>query len=412
MSKKDKGTGPGRAPRDADPAVDGADLAQGGRVPADRASSTGASPPPTMIVGGRRVTIDTEALDSLNLSAREREEIIRNISLGRYSVGDEVQMADAGPSSNPTPKEDDEKFRELENTIRDLRARLAQTGRSGEEVRRLRAEIDQKEKLRHVWHRVSDSARLLLMASEEFRKSFDRESCSAFVLSIDIRRSTELMLKANHPRDFARFILDLSQDLRSIVWAHFGIFDKFTGDGILAFFPDFYTGPDAGFLAVMAAEMCHKAFARVYATHRDCFISILKDVGLGIGVDYGEVFLVSHLGELTVVGNPVVYACRLGNAPAGVTLLNDRARRVIAEKYQETFEIHEGEIEIKNEGTTIVHSVKQRQDGEGDFRNISFPAWQHRAIVAQYRKEAAAQRDVMSGGRQDEQARADEAPTS
>ena len=34
----------------------------------------------------------------------------------------------------------------------------------------------------------------------------------------------------------------------------YGVFDKFTGDGILAFFPEFFSGPDAGFLAIRAAD--------------------------------------------------------------------------------------------------------------------------------------------------------------
>src|SRR5437879_4747931 len=38
------------------------------------------------------------------------------------------------------------------------------------------------------------------------------------------------------------------------------------------------------------------------------FSSIRKDVGLGIGIDYGDVSLVSQMGGITVVGAPVVYA--------------------------------------------------------------------------------------------------------
>jgi hypothetical protein len=38
----------------------------------------------------------------------------------------------------------------------------------------------------------------------------------------------------------------------------------------------------------------------------------LKDTGLGIGIDFGATRLVQMAGGLSVVGAPVVYACRLG----------------------------------------------------------------------------------------------------
>jgi class 3 adenylate cyclase len=71
-------------------------------------------------------------------------------------------------------------------------------------------------------------------------------------------------------------------DLGQTIIGNLGVFDKFTGDGILAFFPEFYSGPDAGYLAIQAADACHKVFADHYTNSRKCFISVLKDTGLGI----------------------------------------------------------------------------------------------------------------------------------
>jgi len=91
---------------------------------------------------------------------------------------------------------------------------------------------------------------------------------------------------------------------------HFGIFDKFTGDGILAFFPEFFTGKRCRYHGVAAAHEATTIFAKCYKDHRPSFKSVLTDVGLTAGIDYGPVHLVRVADGLTVVGEPVVYACR------------------------------------------------------------------------------------------------------
>src|SRR4051812_3379022 len=118
---------------------------------------------------------------------------------------------------------------------------------------------------------------------------------------VDIRRSTELMLKARRPDLFASFMMTLCRDLAAIIKNHFGVFDKFTGDGILAFFPEFFTGSDAGFHAVAAATEAHRTFTELYKQHRSSFTTILTDVRLAIGLDYGTVHLVNLADGLTVV---------------------------------------------------------------------------------------------------------------
>jgi class 3 adenylate cyclase len=176
-------------------------------------------------------------------------------------------------------------------------------------------------------------------------------------MSVDIRRSTDLMLKARRPQAFAQFITTLCVSLANIVWEHHGIFDKFTGDGILAFFPKFHTGADAGYWAVKAADASHKTFAKVYKKHHHCFTCVPQGAGLGIGIDYGTTHLVTVSGNLTVVGTPVVYACRLGGAPARMTLLNQRAYEQIRRKHGPYCRFERTELEVKGEGKLLAYSV-------------------------------------------------------
>jgi class 3 adenylate cyclase len=180
----------------------------------------------------------------------------------------------------------------------------------------------------------------------------------AFVVSIDIRRSTELMLKADNPVHFANFLVTLSKYLKETVFLYNGIFEKFTGDGILAFFPKNFCGEHAGFYAICAAEACHKEFDGYYRKYRNVFKSILLDVGLGIGIDYGKISIAYANDSLTIVGEPVVYACRMSGAPAGKTYLNQRAYvEILSHGHSKSLCIKETEIEIKHEKNLLAYSV-------------------------------------------------------
>lgn len=223
-------------------------------------------------------------------------------------------------------------------------------------------EFNKKVRLRHLVNRVNGSAKRKLLESEEFANLFERtEPCSALIMAVDIRRSTELMLKARQPQLYADFIISLCTELTKIITDNYGVFDKFTGDGILAFFPDFYSGDDSPYWVMKAAHECHNCFSRHYKAKRNCFNSILLEVGLGIGIDYGDTHLVKLQDGLTVIGSPVVYACRLSAANAGQTLLNQPAYEVISQKLGEYVNFQESEIPLKNEGRTLAYVATLRE---------------------------------------------------
>ncbi len=231
-------------------------------------------------------------------------------------------------------------------------------GREVENLRKNVEELNKKQRFQHLLYRVNESAKKKLLESEEFRNLFEEsEACNAVVISVDIRRSTELMLKAREPKLYADFITNLCADLTRIILDNYGVFDKFTGDGILAFFPEFYSGQDTPYLAIKAADECHSCFSMHYQAKRNCFNSFLLDVGLGIGIDYGESHLVNIQDGLTVIGTPVVYACRMSGAKAGQTLLNQPAYEITSEKFGEYINFQESEIDVKHEGRTLAYAA-------------------------------------------------------
>lgn len=262
--------------------------------------------------------------------------------------------------------------KKLRTSFNDLNQVTSDKDQKIEELRQLKEELQSKEKISHILPRICEDARQKLLTDNSFRELFqDAKSCESVVVSIDIRRSTELMLKARKPELFSKFITELSQKLSENILSNFGIFDKFTGDGILAFFPKFYSGEQAIIRALKAAEECHNIFKEHYKNSRECFNVFIKDVGLGIGIDYGTVTLVNTRNELTVVGIPVVYACRMGGAKAGETLLNQPAKEEISRLCDNYIKVSETELNIKNEGLALAYKIEIHKSSF----NVAKPDW-------------------------------------
>jgi class 3 adenylate cyclase len=263
-------------------------------------------------------------------------------------------------------------LREMSEKVNIAKSQIA----DADEQRKKISELLKKEQLQSILSRTSPDAHEQLLKDEAFRISLTTGSTDAFVMSIDLRRSTELMLKARSPELFAEFVQAVAMSLRTAVLAEYGVFDKFTGDGILAFFPVGFSGDDAGYRAIRAASRCHSNFSELYKEHRKCFDVVLRDIGLGIGIDFGQVNIAT-IGDLTVVGTPVVYACRLGAAPAGHTYLNQTAYEVVSEMYEQNMLFNETSLEFKHEGAMIAYDVQLSHVG----RIPSRPKWACDAIA-------------------------------
>ena len=263
---------------------------------------------------------------------------------------------------------DDPKVRALKKRILDLQAKVS---RQAQQLNTQQADKEQKDaqlqklnktllelkkdhKLDSLQGRVTAKVDL-----DVLRDTLLAEKAQpAFIVSIDIRRSTELMLKARTPAHFVNFMTELCTDLEAAIKDEFGVFDKFTGDGVLAFFPEAFSGPDAGYHAIAAAQKALAIFADCYRRRRSSFSTVLRDVNLTVGIDFGDVHLVQVGGVLSVVGNAVVYACRLSGGPAGTILLNQPAYEKISHAYGGLWLISETSTDIKHEGAVVCYELK------------------------------------------------------
>ncbi|REK27046.1 MAG: adenylate/guanylate cyclase domain-containing protein [Planctomycetota bacterium] len=225
---------------------------------------------------------------------------------------------------------------------------------------------------RAVLRRIAGNALQRLQQRCDILHQFKNEDpVRAYVVSIDIRKSTDLMLKATQPQRFAEFLLQIWDGFRKIICKNLGVFDKFTGDGVLAHFPEFFSGPDAGYRAISSAAECHALFDQQYCKNRDLFHTVLLDTGLGIGIDLGDVHLVEVNEELTVVGRPVVYACRFSGGPAGNTLLNQVAYEHLRDAYGQFVDFKEEVVDLKHEGRVRAYRVSLNRTKY----NAVFPDW-------------------------------------
>jgi class 3 adenylate cyclase len=151
----------------------------------------------------------------------------------------------------------------------------------------------------------------------------DTTPLQMFVMAADIRESTLLMKEAVRFEQFAKIMDKFVSAVRSGIGTPGGWFDKFTGDGFLAY----WIAPAqpkeeyqrrfveaAGNLAHTAHELIDLFHRRVLEDFRRNSRNLSDGVGLSIGLDAGPGFLVEIAGELTLVGPPVVGAVRMVNA--------------------------------------------------------------------------------------------------
>jgi class 3 adenylate cyclase len=153
----------------------------------------------------------------------------------------------------------------------------------------------------------------------------DGEPIQMFVIAADIRESTTLMKESVRFERFALIMDKYVSSVRSGIRRSGGWFDKFTGDGFLAYWivqsapPDEYEErfvQTTGNIAHTAHSLVQLFHRRVLEDFRSNSRNLSSGVGLSMGLDAGPGYLVKIADELTIVGPPVVGAVRMVSAAA------------------------------------------------------------------------------------------------
>jgi class 3 adenylate cyclase len=151
----------------------------------------------------------------------------------------------------------------------------------------------------------------------------DGRPIQMFVMAADIRESTTLMKESIRLERFAQVMDKFVSSVRRGIRASGGWFDKFTGDGFLAYWvvqdgdADTYeerfvqTTGNVAHTAHLLTDLFHR---RVLEDFRSNSRNLSGGVGLSMGLDGGPGYLVKIADELTVVGPPVVGAVRMVTA--------------------------------------------------------------------------------------------------
>ncbi|MCG3196652.1 MAG: adenylate/guanylate cyclase domain-containing protein [Candidatus Omnitrophica bacterium] len=144
----------------------------------------------------------------------------------------------------------------------------------------------------------------------------------------DIRRSQDLMTYAADSDQFSHLMVEFIDRTQSLIDGHAGIFDKFTGDGFLAYFNDSVCR-EAGRDYLSSFEQFLRDEAAFANKHFAAWTKAVRKlppipVGLAMGADLGFVEFRDLGNHLVAVGDAIVWAVRMTRVGgAGEVVVNN-----------------------------------------------------------------------------------------
>jgi hypothetical protein len=149
--------------------------------------------------------------------------------------------------------------------------------------------------------------------SPSIRKSISEiTAIEAIVLTVDIRRSSSVLKESIDIPQYAKILDDFVAEFRTVLHYHGGWFDKFTGDGFIC-----YWLVENSFADRMETvlDFCCSVMDNFRTYYYPAFVSNMRNepagIGLSIGVDAGPCYLTPIVGDLTIIGSPIVGSVRM-----------------------------------------------------------------------------------------------------
>ena len=149
--------------------------------------------------------------------------------------------------------------------------------------------------------------------SPTIRKAIsDVSAIEAIVLTVDIRRSSCVLKESIDIPAYAKILDDFVAEFRTVLHYHGGWFDKFTGDGFIC-----YWLVENSFTEHMdtVLDFCCSVMDNFRTYYYPAFVANMRNepegIGLSIGVDAGPCYLTPIVGDLTIIGSPIVGSVRM-----------------------------------------------------------------------------------------------------
>lgn len=146
----------------------------------------------------------------------------------------------------------------------------------------------------------------------------------AIVLTVDIRRSSCVLKESIDIPQYAKTLDDFIAEFRTVLHYHGGWFDKFTGDGFIC-----YWLVEQAFSERMETvlDFCCSVMNNFKTYYYPAFVANMRNepggIGLAIGIDAGPCYLTPIVGDLTIIGSPIVGSVRMcDSCPPYHLLLN------------------------------------------------------------------------------------------
>jgi adenylate cyclase len=150
---------------------------------------------------------------------------------------------------------------------------------------------------------------------------------SVTALFSDIRNFTT-MAETLMPQEVVQILNEYFSDMTPIIFEHFGLLDKYMGDGLMALFGVPYPCEDAAANAVSAAIAMQR---RMETVNKELKAIGLSEIAIGIGINTGMV-TVGYIGseertDYTAIGDPINTAARLEKQAQGWQIIISGATR-------------------------------------------------------------------------------------